>query len=148
MKHFVLILMILLISGCRSRKQEYLVIQYWYAGKNLIVMLNSKPIDCRIKDLYLNPRNIKRISLTPRQDTVFIEQKNTNAKLLYMKDLDLEDLSKNKISRIVFNEKLTDEDQFKKIIIEEKAIKSFEIIKSYDLHGRDQNNGVLIIQTK
>lgn len=148
MKHFALILMILLISGCARRKQEYLVIQYWYAGKNLIVMLNSKPIDSRIENLYLNPRNIKRISFKPRQDTVFIEQKNTEAKLLYMKDLDLENLTKNKISRIVFNKELTDEDKFKKIIIEETALKNFEIIKSNDLHGRDQNKSVLFIQTK
>lgn len=76
MKQLILILMILLISGCTSRKQEYLAIQNWYAGKNLIVMLNSEPVDSRIENLYLNPKNIKRIFFKPRQDTVFIEQKN------------------------------------------------------------------------
>lgn len=65
-----------------------------------------------------------------------------------MKYLDLENLSKSKISRIIFNEKLTDEDQLKKIIIEETAIKNFEIIKSNDLHGVNQNNETLMIHTK
>lgn len=111
-------------------------------------MLNSEPVDSRIENLYLNPKNIKRIFFKPRQDTVFIEQKNTESKLLYMKYLDLENLSKSKISRIIFNEKLTDEDQLKKIIIEETAIKNFEIIKSNDLHGVNQNNETLMIHTK
>lgn len=42
MKQLTLILMILLISGCTSRKQEYLVIQNWFGGKNIKVLLNSE----------------------------------------------------------------------------------------------------------
>lgn len=148
MKQLTLILMILLISGCTSRKQEYLVIQNWFGGKNIKVLLNSELIDTQIQNIYLNSRNIKSLSLNRRMDSIFIEQRKPNSKLLCMRDIKLDSISIQGIDQIIINNRRIDRDQFKKITIEESAVKSIEIIRSNDLHVGNQNNGVLVIKTK
>lgn len=81
-------------------------------------------------------------------DSIFIEQRKPNFKLLCMRDIKLDSISIQGIDQIIINNRRIDRDQFKKITIEESAVKSIEIIRSNDLHVGNQNNGVLVIKTK
>lgn len=124
------------------------MIQNWFGGKNIKVLLNSELIDTQIQNIYLNSRNIKSLSLNRRMDSIFIEQRKPNSKLLCMRDIKLDSISIQGIDQIIINNRRIDRDQFKKITIEESAVKSIEIIRSNDLHVGNQNNGVLVIKTK